>query len=93
MRIKWGRNGLRCIEIRLGKMIMRRGFKLAVLALCIGGSASLAGCADSIYPRLPNLGGIGSPLLTPSEQQQAIDDLSTEQKTHGEHAAEEIEQR
>ncbi len=72
---------------------MRRGLKLAVLGFCAAALAALGGCAESIYPRLPNLGGIGSPLLSPNEQKKAIKDLSTEQKTHGDEAVEEIERR
>lgn len=72
---------------------MRRGFKLVILGFWVAGLAALSGCAETIYPRLPNLGGIRDKLLTPTEQEKAIKDLSTEQKTHGEQAAEEIERR
>ncbi len=72
---------------------MRRGYKVLCLSLCVISTTLLSGCAETIYPRLPNLGGIGGNLLTPTEQEKAIKDLSTEQKTHGNEAAEEIEGR
>jgi hypothetical protein len=72
---------------------MRRGLKLTALIICVAGSAALSGCSESIYPRLPNLGGIGSTLLTPTEQEKAIKDLTAEQKAHSAEAAEEIEGR
>jgi hypothetical protein len=72
---------------------MLRGLKLTALLLCVAGSATLSGCAESIYPRLPSLRGIGGPLLTPTEQKKAIKDLTDEQKAHGAEAAEEIEGR
>lgn len=72
---------------------MRRGLKLTALLICAAGAAALSGCAETIYPRLPNLGGVGSTLLTPSEQEKAIKDLTAEQKGHSAEAAEEIEGR
>jgi hypothetical protein len=72
---------------------MRRGLKLTALLMCLAGSAALSGCAETIYPRLPDLGGVGSTLLTPSEQEKAIKDLTAEQKGHSAEAADEIEGR
>jgi hypothetical protein len=75
---------------------MLRGMKLATLTVVLGGTLVLNGCADSIYPRLPGLTSTSqsnSSLLSPTEQQKAIDDLSAEQKSHGTAAAKEIERR
>jgi hypothetical protein len=42
-------------------------------------AAGLAGCAETSYPSLPNLPSANdSSLLTPSEQEKAIKDLSAE---------------
>ncbi|MGB0085592.1 MAG: hypothetical protein WBP94_09510 [Rhodomicrobiaceae bacterium] len=70
---------------------MLRGFKTAAVVLCVVGSAGLSGCAETSYPRLPDLTGIGHDLLTPQQQQQAIKDLSTEQQARGTDAAKAIE--
>ncbi len=70
---------------------MLRGIKLTAAVLCVVAAASLTGCAETSYPRLPDLTGIGGNLLTPQQQQQAIKDLSTEQQTHGAEAAKSIE--
>jgi hypothetical protein len=75
---------------------MLRGIKLATMMVAVGGCVVLSGCADSIYPRLPGLGtstNSSSSLLTPSEQQKAIEDLTADQKSHGAAAAKEIERR
>lgn len=72
---------------------MLRGYKLAAAALCVVGLAALSGCAETIYPRLPDLSGVGRNLLTQKEQEQAIKDLSAEQQSHGEDAAKAIEKR
>lgn len=73
--------------------IMQRAHKLVGFASCIALLAALCGCAETSYPRLPGLSGIGATLLTPKEQEKAISDLSSEQKSHGDQAAEEIEGR
>ncbi len=65
-------------------------FKFILALFCI---ASISGCAQDMYPRLSNLTGIGTEALTPEEQQQAIRDLSEEQKAHGAEAAREIAER
>ncbi|WP_088348841.1 MULTISPECIES: hypothetical protein [Rhodomicrobium] len=72
---------------------MQRSFKTAIVLLCVVCSAGLSGCADSLYPRLPDLGGTSSNLLTPQQQEQTIKDLTTEQRTHGAEAAKTIEAR
>lgn len=72
---------------------MLRGFKTAAVVLCVVGAAALSGCSQAIYPRLPDLGNVGGNLLTPSEQEKAIKDLTAEQKTHGAQAAKDIEAR
>jgi len=72
---------------------MLRGLKTALVALSVLGVAALTGCAEVNYPRLPDLGGIGRNLLTPQEQQKTINDMRTEQETHGAEAAKEIEGR
>lgn len=70
-----------------------RGIRIAALSTCFLSAVALSGCADSIYPQLPNIGALTDPVLSPEEQKQAIQDLSEEQKTHGAEAAEEIERR
>jgi hypothetical protein len=70
---------------------MLRGIKLTAFAVCLMGTAALSGCADTIYPRLPSLTSNAGSLLTPTEQQKAIQDLTAEQKQHGSKAAEEIQ--
>jgi hypothetical protein len=75
---------------------MLRGIRLATWIVAFGGTMVLTGCADSVYPRLPGLGSStnsNSSLLSPTEQQKAIDDLAAEQKSHGTAAAKEIERR
>ncbi len=44
----------------------------------------LAGCAQATYPSLPTLPSGGDSLLTPTEQQKAIKDLSAERAQTGE---------
>jgi hypothetical protein len=46
--------------------------------------AVLAGCAETTYPSLPGLPSGGDSLLTPTEQQKAIRDLSAERAQTGE---------
>jgi hypothetical protein len=53
----------------------------------------LAACAEATYPDLPRLPSAGDSLLTPTEQQRAIKDLSEEQKNQGAHAKKETEGR
>jgi hypothetical protein len=72
---------------------MLRGFKLTAGVLCVVIPAALSGCADTIYPRLPALGQSGGNLLTPTEQEKTIKDLTSEQKSHGAEAAKAIEKR
>ena len=72
---------------------MLRGFKLTAGVLCVLISAALCGCAETIYPRLPDIGGSIGNVLTPSEQEKTIKDLTSEQKSHGAEAAKAIEKR
>jgi hypothetical protein len=72
---------------------MLRGFKLTAGVLCVVVPAALSGCADTIYPRLPDLSVSGGNLLTPTEQEKTIKDLTSEQKSHGAEAAKAIEKR
>ncbi len=72
---------------------MLRGFKLTAGVLCVVIPAALSGCAETIYPRLPDLGTSGGNLLTPTEQEKTIKDLASEQKSHGAEAAKAIEKR
>ena len=72
---------------------MLRGFKLTAGVICVVIPAALSGCADTIYPRLPDLGPSGSNLLTPSEQEKTIKDLTSQQQSHGAEAAKAIEKR
>jgi hypothetical protein len=69
---------------------MQRGFKTALVVLCVVGSAGLSACSNVVYPSLPSLGGSTGNLLTPQQQEQTIKDLTTEQKTHGAEAAKDI---
>jgi hypothetical protein len=46
--------------------------------------AFLAGCAETTYPTLPPLPSGGDSLLTPTEQQRAIKDLSGTKSQTGE---------
>jgi hypothetical protein len=70
---------------------MLRGLKLIAGVLCVVMLAALSGCADTIYPRLPDIGGGAGNLLTPTEQEKTIKDLTSEQKSHGADAARAIE--
>ncbi len=44
----------------------------------------LAGCAETTYPSLPTLPTVSDSLLSPSEQQKTIRDLSGEKAQAGE---------
>ena len=46
--------------------------------------AVLAGCAETVYPSLPDLTPSNDRLLTPSQQEQAIRDLSGDKSQTGE---------
>jgi hypothetical protein len=70
---------------------MLRGFRSAAVALGMIGLAALTGCAETTYPTLPSLGGSGGNLLTKEQQQKTINEMQTEQATHGAEAAKEIE--
>lgn len=70
---------------------MLRGFRSAAVAIGLIGLATLTGCAETTYPTLPSLGGSGGSLLTKEQQQKTINDMQTEQATHGAEAAKEIE--
>jgi hypothetical protein len=72
---------------------MLRGFRLTAGVLCVLVPAALSGCAETIYPRLPDIGGSIGTLLTPSEQEKTIKDLTSEQQSHGADAAKAIEKR
>ncbi|HKJ61973.1 MAG TPA: hypothetical protein VKA94_08255 [Hyphomicrobiales bacterium] len=69
---------------------MKATFRLFIALICV---AALSGCGKTVYPRLSDLTGIGTGALSPEQQQQAISDLSKEQKNHGAEAVKEIEQR
>jgi hypothetical protein len=70
---------------------MLRGLKLTAGVLCVMMPAALSGCADAVYPRLPDAGGAASNLLTPAEREKTIKDLTSEQQSHGADAAKAIE--
>lgn len=72
---------------------MLRGFKLTAGVLCVVIPAALSGCAETIYPRLPDVGASVGNLLTPKEQEKTIKDLTSEQQSHGTDAAKAIEKR
>lgn len=46
-------------------------------------SVVLAGCAETAYPSLPTLPPVGDNLLTPTEQQKTIKDLSGDKAQTG----------
>lgn len=70
---------------------MKHFSRMALAVICLAGLSACSG--QSLYPRLSNLTGVGESILTPEQQQQAINDLSREQKEHGSEAVEEIETR
>jgi hypothetical protein len=72
---------------------MLRGLKITAGVLCVVIPAALSGCADAIYPRLPDLGTGSGNLLSQKEQEQTIKELTSEQKSHGADAAKAIEKR
>jgi len=65
---------------------MPRATKRTAYWVCVAViGASLAGCAETTYPTLPSLSsGSDSSLLSPTEQQKAIKDLSEERAQTGE---------
>lgn len=71
---------------------MKGLFRFIATMGCLTVLSGMYGCAETMYPSLSDVAGIGG-ILSPEQQQQAISDLSTVQKTHGEEAAEEIEAR
>lgn len=48
--------------------------------------AVLAGCAETTYPNLPTIPTVSDSLLTPTEQEKAIRDLSKDKVRGGEEA-------
>ena len=72
---------------------MPRGLRLTAFWVCIAvAGVTLAGCAETTYPELPTVPAVRDSLLTPSEQEKAIRDLSSE-KVHGSQAEKKIEGR
>lgn len=67
--------------------------KMAYLVCVAAAAAVLAGCAETTYPDLPGVPSAGDSLLSPTEQQRAIRDLSEEQKNQGAHVKKENEGR
>ena len=64
---------------------MPRALSRIVCWVCVAlAGAVLAGCAEATYPTLPSLPSVGDSLLSPSEQQKAIKDLSAERAQTGE---------
>ncbi len=57
---------------------MLRGFSITAIMLCVT-AAALSGCADN-YPRLPDLTKMTN-ILTPTERDQAIKDLTSDATT------------
>ncbi len=72
---------------------MLRSLKITAGVLCVVLPAALSGCAETIYPQLPNVGTSIGTLLTPKEQEKTIKDLTSEQQSHGAEAAKAIEKR
>lgn len=73
---------------------MPRALSKTAYWVCVAVLAAVcAGCAETTYPSLPTLPSVGDSLLTPSEQQKAIKDLSQEQKNQGAAASKETEGR
>jgi hypothetical protein len=64
---------------------MPRASKRIAYWVCVAVLGSvLASCAETTYPSLPTLPSVGDSLLTPTEQQKTIRDLSGEQAQTGE---------
>jgi hypothetical protein len=64
---------------------MPRALSKIVCWVCIASlGAALAGCAETTYPTLPTIPSVGDSLLSPTEQQKAIKDLSSERAQTGE---------
>jgi hypothetical protein len=64
---------------------MSRALTKIAYCVCIAFlGAVLAGCAETTYPNLPDLSPSTDRLLTPTEQQKAIRDLSGERAQTGE---------
>ena len=72
------------VPITLRIIIMPRALSKIVCWLCVAVAGMvLAGCAETSYPSLPTLPNIGN-LLSPSQQEKAIKDLSSERAQTGE---------
>ena len=64
---------------------MPRTLSKAVCWVCVVlAGALLTGCAETTYPTLPSLPSVGDSLLSPSEQEKKIKDLSAERAQTGE---------
>jgi hypothetical protein len=57
--------------------------KLAYWVCVAALGATLAGCAETTYPSLPSLPSVGDSLLTPTERQKTINDLSGDKAQTG----------
>jgi hypothetical protein len=76
---------------------MARTIKVTASVIGLTALLGLSGCAESIYPQLPSLLGSGSDtkstLLTPTERDKTIQDMTAAQKSHSTAAANEIARR
>jgi hypothetical protein len=63
---------------------MPRTLTKAVCWVCVVlAGAVLVGCAEATYPTLPSLPSVGDSLLSPTEQEKTIKDLSAERAQTG----------
>jgi hypothetical protein len=70
------------VSITLRIIVMPRASARIAYWVCVAVlGAVLAGCAETTYPSLPTLPSVGDSLLTPTEQQKTIKDISGNKPT------------
>ena len=75
------------------RVTRHRGALGSALILAIGGACLLSGCAaESGWPQAGEFSRISQKILTPQEQQQAVQSMSAEQKAEQDKAIKTIEQ-
>jgi dissimilatory sulfite reductase (desulfoviridin) alpha/beta subunit len=74
---------------------MRRGVgRWAVMAGTLGLAVLAAGCAgDAGFPKMADFGRITQKVLTPKEQQEAVQGVTSEQQANQQQTIKEIETR
>jgi hypothetical protein len=64
---------------------MPRALSKIVCWVCVAFAGTfLAGCAETTYPTLPGIPSVGDSLLSPTQQEKTIKDLSAERAQTGE---------